>query len=117
MGRIVTGAAGAFTVALSIMSVALGQSTVRVSVDSSGVQGNALSNGPSLSADGRYVAFYSSASNLVPGDTNLVRDAFVYDRQTATVERVSVDSSGAEGNALSSGPVISGDGRWVAFYS
>src|SRR5205814_9970001 len=96
------------------MSVALGQSTVRVSVDSSGVQGNALSNAPSLSADGRYVAFYSDASNLVPSHTNALRDVFVYDRLTSTIARVSVDSSGTQGDGLSGGPVVSGDGRCVA---
>ena len=52
----------------------------------------------SISADGRYVAFYSSASNLVPGDTNGTKDIFVYDRQTDTIERVSLASDGTQGN-------------------
>jgi Tol biopolymer transport system component len=92
---------------------------IRVSVDSNGVEGDALSSidGPSLSADGQFVAFYSSASNLVAGDTNLQRDVFVHDCVTGATERVSVSSGGAQGNALSSGPVMSDDGRYVAFYS
>ena len=56
---------------------------------------------PSISADGRYVAFQSSASNLVPGDTNGVGDTFVYDRQTHTIERVSLASDGTQGNGSS----------------
>jgi Tol biopolymer transport system component len=91
--------------------------TTRMSVDSAGTQGNALSSGPSISADGRYVAFYSDATNLVAGDTNAVRDAFVHDRLTGSTVRVSVDSGGIQGNALSSGPWISADGRYVGFYS
>ncbi|MFN0007343.1 MAG: TolB family protein [Planctomycetota bacterium] len=94
------------------------QFTQRVSLDSSGVQANAGSPGqPSISADGRYVVFESSATNLVPGDTNGVVDVFVRDRLTATTARVSVDSSGAQGDGESLGPTISADGRYVAFYS
>lgn len=92
-------------------------STERVSVDSSGVQGNAKSEQPSISADGRYVAFVSAASGLVAGDTNGVRDVFVRDRTTGTTTRVSADSSGAQGNDKSDWPSISGDGRYVAFAS
>jgi Tol biopolymer transport system component len=95
--------------------------TERVSVDSSGNQGNAGSgiNGPAISADGRYVAFQSWASNLVPGDTNGTEDVFVHDRQTAATERVSLDSSGNQGNSGSGiyEPAISADGRYVAFES
>lgn len=72
---------------------------------------------PSISADGRFVAFRSSASNLVPGDTNGLSDIFVYDRQTGVTERVSVSSGGVEGNGMSLEPTISGDGRYVAFTS
>jgi Tol biopolymer transport system component len=96
--------------------------TERVSVDSSGNQGNGPSGGfgirgLAISADGRYVAFRSDATNLVPGDTNGVEDVFVHDRQTGVTERVSVDSSGKEGNSHSVAPAISGDGRYVAFLS
>jgi hypothetical protein len=85
-----------------------------VSVDSSGTQGNSESVPASISADGRFVAFQSLASNLVPGDTNGVYDIFVHDRQTGQTERVSVNSSGSQGNgastivSLSATPAIGG---------
>jgi Tol biopolymer transport system component len=98
--------------------------TERASVDSTGVQGNGDSGGqlpfhivPSISADGRYVAFWSDASNLVSGDTNAARDVFVHDRQSGATERVSVDSVGVQGNGTSERPSISADGRYVAFQS
>lgn len=91
--------------------------TERVSVDSNGIQGNSYSWYPSISEDGRFVAFQSPASNLVPGDTNGVQDVFVHDRQTGQTERISVDSSGIQGNDESWYPSISGDGRFVAFQS
>jgi Tol biopolymer transport system component len=91
--------------------------TTRVSVNSDGVQGNNNSEAPSLSADGRYVAFYSQASNLVAVDGNGVIDLFVHDRQSATTMRVSLASDGTEGNNVSSAPAISADGRYVAFHS
>jgi Tol biopolymer transport system component len=91
--------------------------TERVSVDSVGAEGNGPSDFPSISADGRYVAFRSGASNLVPGDTNLWTDIFVHDRQTGTTVRASVDSSGVQGNNSSDAPSISADGRYVAFLS
>jgi Tol biopolymer transport system component len=75
------------------------------------------SGGPSLSADGRLVAFHSWESNLVPGDTNDRFDVFVLDRVSGTMERVSVTSAGTEGNNDSTGPSISADGRVVAFTS
>lgn len=71
----------------------------------------------SISADGRRVAFISSALNLVDGDTNLATDIFVYDRKADKTIRVSVASDGTEGNGDSSGPSISGDGRFVSFQS
>jgi len=73
--------------------------------------------GSSITPDGRYVAFDSAAGDLVPGDTNGVFDVFVRDRLLGTTERVSVSSSGIEGNGWSVLPVISPDGRWVAFES
>jgi Tol biopolymer transport system component len=90
-----------------------------VSVDSSGAPSNDDSYTPSISADGRFVAFASDASNLVAGDTNMVRDVFVRDRATSTTARVSIDSSGAPGNSTSGavGVAISSDGRCVAFHS
>ena len=91
--------------------------TERVSVGSGGVQGNAESGDPSISADGRFVAFVSSASNLVPGDTNRRADVFVRDRRTGTTRRVSLGAGGAQGNGDSSEPALSANGRFVAFYS
>jgi len=89
----------------------------RVSVASDGTQGNNTSWRPSVGACGLWVAFESSASNLVPNDTNNAQDIFVYDRQNKTVERVSVASDGTQGNSDSFSPSISADGRWVAFHS
>src|SRR2546427_12938040 len=74
------------------------QTTERVSVTSGGTEGNGASLGSALSADGRFVAFDSAATDLVAGDTNGVSDVFVHDRQTGATERVSVASGGgAEG--------------------
>ena len=91
--------------------------TERVSVDSSGAEANDGSYDPSISSDGQIVAFYSFASNLVAGDLNSSFDIFVHDRATGITERVSVDSSGAEGNSYSWYPSISSDGQVVAFDS
>ncbi len=91
--------------------------TERVSVDSGGAQGNGFSAFPSVSADGRYLAFQSAASNLIAGDTNNASDLFVHDRQSGTTERVSISSGGAQGNDRSENPSISADGRYVAFES
>src|SRR2546425_1904657 len=91
--------------------------TTRVSVGLNGAQANGDSQRPTVSADGRYVAFWSAATNLVEGDTNKVPDAFVYDRQTDKTTRVSVRSDGAQANGESARPVISADGSVVAFES
>ncbi len=93
--------------------------TERVNVSDSGAQANADSFTPSMSADGRYVAFSSFASNLVSGDTNGNLDVFVRDRQLGTTERVSVSTGGIQGNGNSAtlGQALSADGRYVAFYS
>jgi Tol biopolymer transport system component len=89
----------------------------RVSVDSNGTQGNNGSLDPSISADGRYIAFRSFANNLVSGDTNNTSDIFVYDTVANTTRIVSVDDNGTQGNDDSSRPSISADGRYVAFVS
>jgi len=90
----------------------------RVSVDSNGAQANGGSYRDRISADGRYVAFVSDATNLIPDDTNNAEDVFVKDRQTGATTRVSVASqTGAQANNGSGTPAISGDGRFVAFYS
>jgi Tol biopolymer transport system component len=88
-----------------------------VSAASDGTEGNASSGGPSISADGRFVAYQSSASDLVAGDTNGADDIFVFDRKTDITERVSIASDGTEGNASSGGPSISADGRYVTYAS
>jgi len=91
--------------------------TVRVSETSTGAEGNGSSSAPDISADGRYVVFMSSADNLVFGDNNGSLDVFVKDRFTSLTTRVSVSSSGAEGNDDSRFPTISDDGRYVTFDS
>ncbi len=89
----------------------------RVSVDSNGNESNAASYGHAISADGRYVMFFSGAGNLVAGDINGTFDVFVHDRTTGITERVSVDSAGNEANGPSLNHRISGDGRYVVFQS
>jgi len=112
--------------------------TKRMSVGPNGEQGNATacfgttfgSSSPSISADGRYVAFTSAASNFVPGDTNSACDAFVRDRDAdgngifdepqsgaTTVTRVTLGPGGVQGNGDSGLPAISADGRIVVFAS
>lgn len=91
--------------------------TERVSVDSSGVEGDDASYGTAISDDGRYVVFDSQATNLVPADTNDESDVFVHDRQTAETTRVSVSSGGVQGDDQSWRATISADGRYVAFES
>jgi Tol biopolymer transport system component len=89
----------------------------RLSVSGAGVQGDAASRAPALDFAGRLIAFGSFAANLVPGDTNNSEDVFVRDRVTGTTERASVSGAGAQGNSASSAPVLSADGRVVAFTS
>lgn len=94
------------------------ESIVLVSVDSGGVQaGGGASHSPSISADGRYVAFVSEATNLVTGDSNGVADIFVRDTVAGVTERVSVDSAGNQANGASNRPLLSKDGRYVLFES
>lgn len=91
--------------------------TTRVSVGPGGAQGNGVSFIGPISADGRWVGFYSEATNLVADDTNGTGDVFVYDQQTGTTARVSVGQGGAEANGSSFPAAISADGRWLAFQS
>lgn len=100
--------------------------TTRVSVASDGTQANGacayfgwwgIDVQPSISADGRYVAFHSEATNLVEGDTNRVTDIFVHDGVTGKTTLVSVSSDGTQGNGGSLFPAISADGRYVVFQS
>lgn len=91
--------------------------TVLASVSSQGEPGNSSSLWPALSADGRFIAFTSYASNLVPDDHNGVRDVFVRDLQLGQTRRVSTSMAGGDANAESSGATISSDGRLVGFVS
>jgi len=91
--------------------------TIRVSVSSAGVEGNDVSGDTAISGDSDLVAFDSLASNLVPGDTNGTFDAFVHNLTTGETTRVSVSSSGQEGQADSGIPSLSDDGRLVVFTS
>jgi Tol biopolymer transport system component len=80
-------------------------------------QANGDSSVPSLSGDGRYVAFASNASNLSDDDRNRGTDVFVFDRETAALTRVTRAADNASANGTSANPVISADGRYVAFQS
>ena len=91
--------------------------TTRVSINTEGIEGNNVSAMPSISADGRYVTFYSYATNLVPDDTNGYKDIFVHDRDTGETLRASLDSEGNEANNSSNRPAISADGSYVTFES
>jgi uncharacterized repeat protein (TIGR01451 family) len=87
------------------------------SLNDAGAQGNDNSMQPTVSADGRNVAFTSMATNLVPEDTNFRSDVFVRDRVARTTKRVSVGSAGQEGDLDSLGPAIDADGQVIAFSS
>ena len=96
----------------------------RVSVDTQSNQANGPSSRPSVSASGRFIAFQSLASNLVPGDSNQVSDIFLRDtcRKAApecipSTVRVSLANDGSEPIGASFSPSISGDGRYVVFTS
>ncbi|MCW6007262.1 hypothetical protein K1W54_22350 [Micromonospora sp. CPCC 205371] len=87
--------------------------TSRVTLTDGGTQADARSYAPAISADARFVAFVSDATELVPGDTNGMADIFLRDRRAGTTVLV----SGAHADAPSDAPVISADGRFVAFTS
>lgn len=91
--------------------------TRRVSVSTTGAQANDASRVVSISGSGRYIAFVTSASNLVPGDTNGESDVFVHDLRAGTTSRVNVSTSGAQANSPTYDAAISGDGRYVTFGS
>jgi PKD repeat protein len=116
--------ASVLLLAVALVPPALAGVITRVSVNSNGTEGNNASDAASPSADGRFVAFSSAATNLVPGDTNGMSDVFVRDTClgapagcTPSTIRVSVASDGTQGNYVSSSPAISADGRFVAFAS
>lgn len=87
------------------------------SSNDAGVEGNGNSYNPAFSANGRYVAFESAATNLVPRDFNGSTDIFVRDIQENRTTRVTINSRGVEANASSFNPGISADGRFVSFES
>lgn len=95
----------------------LTNTTSRISVNSTGNQGNFDAFNPAISADGRFVTFESNSTNLVAADTNNTSDIFVHDRLNGSTTRISVDSTGQEGDRPSLNPSISADGRFVAFES
>jgi hypothetical protein len=90
---------------------------ILISISSQGESGNADSARPSLSSDGRFIAFASHASNLVPDDSNNLADIFIHDRMTGQTERVSISTTGEQADGPSSNPVISAQGRFVAYQS
>src|SRR4051812_9983776 len=114
-GRAFAAAAGLLLAGATVP--AWGGSTERGGGSLGGKEGKNASFSPAISADGRFVAFVSYATNLVPGDTNDVLDVFVHDRRTGRTERVSVSSRGEQGDSDSFRSEISGDGRFVAFAS
>jgi Tol biopolymer transport system component len=89
----------------------------RVTRGLNGAEANGPSRYPSVSADGRYVAFLSLASNLVAGDTNGTADAFVADQITGVIERVSTSSTGGQADGPSTYVHIDGSGNRVVFAS
>jgi len=111
---------GAVCVAVVAPRATAIQQTVRVSVDSSGAEGNSSSEKPGLSSDGRIVVFSSVATNLVAGDANGLMDIFAHDRSSGVTERLNVDPWGNEANGsswLDGGQLISADGSRVVFTS
>jgi Tol biopolymer transport system component len=117
-GRVAVAAATVLAV-LCFVGPTFGATAERISVSAAGEQANDASSSASISADGRYTAFVSLASNLVPGDTNKGCGVFVRDNSTGAVERVSVSATEAQVDTGFScdAPSISADGRYVAFHS
>jgi Tol biopolymer transport system component len=107
----------AVAVAIGTALPAWAGTTERVSIETDGGQANDSSGSAVLSADGRFVAFSSNASNLVPGDTNGANDVFIRDRQAGTTKRVSIKTDSGQANDSSGEPALSADGRFVAFTS
>jgi hypothetical protein len=91
--------------------------TTRVSVSSSGAEADDFSAYATVSADGRFVAFYSFATNLVAGDTNGRGDIFLRDRKNGQTILISKSNTGTQSDANSYSPRISADGRYVYFAS
>ena len=95
------------------LSIGENLTTERISVADDGTQADSNSSTGAISADGRYVAFTSRATNLVPGDTNMAPDIFIYDRNTDTIEMLPLAGGVLPGSQLS----MSSDGRYITFRS
>src|SRR5256885_903816 len=110
---------GALALALGVTTMALAAvaKTALVSVSSSGTPANGRSGNPSLSGDGRFVAFSSGATNLTPRKPIAGRNEFVRDMKTGKTQQVNVSSAGETGNGYCHHPSISADGRYVAYES
>lgn len=91
--------------------------TELISQSTGGGSANGASEQPDISPDGRFVVFWSFASDLISGDTNGLPDVFLHDRQSGTTERVSIDSNEVQGSSASLGGSVSDTGRFVAFHS
>ena len=90
----------------------------RVNVTSGGIEANERTTASSISDDGRFVSFFSRATNLLPGDPGLATDVFVHDRTTGTLELVNVELGGTwPTTGISQQSDLSGDGRYVVFMS
>ncbi len=121
-GRVRWGAAGRRRAAVGVVGVVAASvltgclHTERVSVSSSGAEANGPSRAAGISGDGRFVAFTSTASNLVAGDTNGVADLFVRDNVTGAVQRTSLEADGTQldGAGVTQG-TVSSDGRYATF--
>ncbi|MFK8112089.1 MAG: S8 family serine peptidase [Rubripirellula sp.] len=86
-----------------------------ISRNTLGIQADSASGSPSISADGKFVAFDSTATNLVAGDTNAVGDIFLYNRELNSIERVTLVGANVEANGSSRTPSVNADGNFVAF--
>lgn len=105
-----------FVAQASYVQAAIGSLEI-ISKNSVGTLGDGDSFGGSISADGNIVAYVSVATNLIAGDTNGFGDIYVHDFDLDTIERVSISSLGAQSDGDSYAPIVSSDGRYVAFMS
>ena len=105
---------------LILATTAWGQYTGRLSVGAGGVQSTGDSSNPAITPDGRFIAYSSKATNIVPGDASVFSDVYVRDRLRGTTKVASLAADGNNGNGYSAfeeTPAISSDGRFVAFTS
>ncbi|MER6121623.1 hypothetical protein ABT173_02760 [Streptomyces sp. NPDC001795] len=114
--NLVTGGAPATTWNTVVRDMVTG-TVVRTSAAGDGTLGNAASDGTQISADGRYVTFFSNADNLVPDDTNKKVDEFLHDLATGRTTRLSVSAAGVQSDQITIGGTISDDDRSVVLDS